>query len=112
MSGVIFYFFVAGPKRVEFPIGINDYGSQCNMLYWMYYLTVQWWARTSWEMDETLDCMLQYFQLGKTPRAPFLVDGMIYYIISLQTSQSQGSNMFLGLPESYSNKGVQIMPTM
>ena len=33
MSGVIFYFFVAGPKRVEFPIGISDYGSQCNMLY-------------------------------------------------------------------------------
>ena len=38
MSGVIFNsFFIGGPKRVEFPIGIIDYGSQCNMLYWMYY---------------------------------------------------------------------------
>ena len=41
MSGVIFNFFIRGPKRVEFPIGIIDYGSQCNMLYWMYYRVSQ-----------------------------------------------------------------------
>ena len=31
-------------------------------------------------MDETLDSISQNFQLEKTPRAPFLVDGSLHYI--------------------------------
>ena len=72
MSGVIFNFFISGPKRVEFPIGIIDYGSQCNMLYWMYY--------HSDLRQRPLEKWTKHFQLGKTPRAPFLVDGSLHYI--------------------------------
>jgi hypothetical protein len=67
MSGVIFYFFVAGPKRVEFLIGINDHGSQCNMLYWMYYLTVV--GKDLLRNGRNIGLHVAVFPIGEDPKS-------------------------------------------
>ena len=76
-------FYHGGPKRVEFPIGIIDYGSQC-CTECFYHNGLGQGLLEKWTKHA--------IQLGKTPRAPL----MVWLIISLKTSQLQG---FLGSPE-------------